>query len=189
MSLSPTPSNGNDKGGNRLRIDSFFSELQTEAPLIPSASPESLVPPVRPPREMRRAPSTSEHSPVEPDLIEWANNHLPGSLQITPNGSVCSGLELLRIAESIKGVRTHLVPDSAFPRGPNDDTLEGLFVLFDFLLDNDVKMGMISINDVRQGKRDKIIQLLKALRAWEEKRRAVLQSIGNRPVQAGPFVA
>ena len=81
------------------------------------------------------------------------------------------------------------MPDSAFPHGPHDDKLEGLFVLFDFLLDNDVKMGMISINDVRQGKRDKIIQLLKALRAWEEKRRAVLQSIGNRPMQAGPFVA
>jgi len=60
MSLSPTPSNGNDRGGNRLRIDSFFSELQTEAPLIPSESPKSLAPPVRPPREMRRAPSTSE---------------------------------------------------------------------------------------------------------------------------------
>jgi hypothetical protein len=85
-------------------------------------------------------------------------------------------------------VRNHIVPDSAFPRG-NDDNLEGLFALFDFLLDNDVKMGMISINDVRQGKRDKIIQLLKALRAWEEKRRTVMQSIGNRPMQAGPFVA
>jgi hypothetical protein len=86
-------------------------------------------------------------------------------------------------------VRGHIAPDSAFPRDPNDSTLEGLFSLFDFLLDNDVKMGMISINDVRQGKRDKIIQLLKALRAWEEKRRAVLQSIGKSSMQAGPFVA
>jgi hypothetical protein len=86
-------------------------------------------------------------------------------------------------------VRGQLVPDSAFSRGPNDDTLEGLFSLFDFLLDNDVKMGMISINDVRQGKRDKIIQLLKALRAWEEKRRAIFQSIGKSSIQAGPFVA
>ena len=81
------------------------------------------------------------------------------------------------------------MPDSAFSCGSNDDNLEGLFALFDFLLDNDVKMGMISINDVRQGKRDKIVQLLKALRAWEEKRRTVMQSIGNRPMQAGPFVA
>lgn len=81
------------------------------------------------------------------------------------------------------------MPDSAFPRAGNEDNLEGLFALFDFLLDNDVKMGMISINDVRQGKRDKIVQLLKALRAWEEKRRTVMQSIGSRPMQAGPFVA
>jgi hypothetical protein len=109
-------------------------------------------------------------------------------LQITSKGSVCGGLELLRIAEAIKGLRSHTVPDSAFPRGSNDDTLEGLFSLFDFLLDNDVKMGTVSINDIRQGKRDKIIQLLKALRTWEEKRRAVLQSIGKTSMQAGPFV-
>ena len=130
-----------------------------------------------------------QHPPIEPDLLEWANSHLPGTLQISSQGSICGGLELLRIAESIKGVRGHIAPDSAFPRGSNDDTLEGLFSLFDFLLDNDVKMGMISINDVRQGKRDKIIQLLKALRAWEEKRHAVLQSIGKSSMQAGPFVA
>jgi hypothetical protein len=74
-------------------------------------------------------------------------------------------------------VRSPIAPDSAFPRGPNDDTLEGLFILFDFLLDNDVKTGMTSINDVRQRKRGKMIQLLKALRAWEEKRHAILQSI------------
>jgi hypothetical protein len=125
---------------------------------------------------------------VEPDLIEWANNHLPGALQISSKGSVCGGLELFRIAESIRGVRSPTVPDIDFPHGPNDDKLEGLFRLFDFLLDNDVKMGAISINDVRQGKRDKIIQLLKALRAWEEKRNAVLQSIGQSSVHAGPFV-
>lgn len=81
-----------------------------------------------------------------------------------------------------------LVPDSVFPRGPNDDKTDGLLILFDFLLDNDVKMGSISINDVLQCKRDKIIQLLKALRAWDEKRLAVLQSIGKVSMQAGPFV-
>jgi len=49
-------------------------------------------------------------------------------------------------------------------------------------------MGAISINDVRQGKRDKIIQLLKALRAWDEKRRMIVESIGKGSMQAGPFV-
>jgi hypothetical protein len=71
------------------------------------------------------------------------------------------------------------VPDSAFPVGPNDDKLDGLFRLFDFLLDNDVKMGSVSINDVRQGKRDKILQLLKALKAWEDKNRAFAESYGR----------
>lgn len=56
------------------------------------------------------------------------------------------------------------------------------------MLDNDVKMGAISINDVRQNKRDKIIQLLKALRAWDDKKNLILQSIGSSSMQAGPFV-
>ena len=58
MSLAPTtpPSSG----GNRLRIESFFSELETEAPTVPSTSPKSQAAPVRPPRELRRAPSTSD---------------------------------------------------------------------------------------------------------------------------------
>jgi len=136
-----------------------------------------------------------QHPSVDPDLIEWANNHLPSTLQIHSRGSICGGLELLRIAESIRGLRSSSVPDSAFPRGrgrgdddDDDDKLEGLFSLFDFLLDNDVKMGTVSINDVRQGRRDKIIQLLKALRAWDDKRKMVLQSIGKSSMQAGPFV-
>lgn len=118
---------------------------------------------------------------AETDLIEWANSHLPQALQITdPTGSLCGGLALLRLAEAIKGkASSPPVPNNAFPSGPNDDKLDGLFRLFDFLLDNDVKMGSVSINDVRQGKREKIIQLLKALRAWEDKRRAILQSIGE----------
>jgi hypothetical protein len=61
MSMAPTtpPSSGHDRGGNRLRVDSIFSELPTEAPVVLS-SPKLHDPPVRPPREMRRAPSTSE---------------------------------------------------------------------------------------------------------------------------------
>ena len=51
-------------------------------------------------------------------------------------------------------------------------------------------MGAITINDVRQGKRDKIIQLLKALRAWEDsekKRRAPSQTIvlSSSPTNSG----
>jgi len=48
-----------------------------------------------------------------------------------------------------------------------------------FLLDNDVKTGSVSINEVRHGKRDKIIQLLVALKAWDDKRKAIDLSISK----------
>lgn len=50
-------------------------------------------------------------------------------------------------------------------------------------------MGSVSINDVRQGRTDKIVHLLRSLRTWEEKRRAVARSIGRSGAQAGPFMA
>jgi hypothetical protein len=120
-------------------------------------------------------------------LIDWANSHLPDNLKITdPSGSLYGGLALLRIAEDIKGKPSSPpVPDSAFPSGPNDDRLEGLFRLFDFLLDNDVKMGAVSINDIRGGNRDKIAQLLNSLRTWEEKRKAMALSLTNNPAVTG----
>lgn len=128
-------------------------------------------------------------SAAEETLVEWGNSHLPHSLQVVDTfGSLFNGLALLRIAESIKGKpASPPVPDSAFPADPTDDKLDGLFRLFDFLLDNDVKMGSVSINDVRQGKRDKIVQLLKALKAWEDKRRALASMAGS--VTAGSFMA
>lgn len=123
-------------------------------------------------------------------LIDWANSHLPDSLQISdPTSQLCGGLALLRLAEDIKGrPSSPPVPDSSFPSEPNDEKLDGLFRLFDFLLDNDVKMGSVSINDIRQGKRDKIMQLLRSMKAWEEKRKAIAQSIGQGS-QAGSFMA
>lgn len=127
---------------------------------------------------------------MDEGLIEWANSHLPSSLKIqdTP-GPLCGGLTLLRLAEDIKGKpASPPVLDSAFPSGPHDDKLDGLFRLFDYLLDNDVKMGTVSINDIRQGKRDKIIQLLRALKAWEDRRMAVAQSLGKGAMAAGPFM-
>jgi hypothetical protein len=58
------------------------------------------------------------------------------------------------------------------------------------LLDENVKMGTVSINDVRQGRPDKIVQLLKALKAWEEKREAVGRSIvGTGALTAGGYMA
>ena len=126
-------------------------------------------------------------SEADSSLIKWANTHLPESLRINEStGFLCTGLELLRLAESIKGQPSSPpVPNSAFPADIHDDKLDGLFRLFDFLLDNDVKMGSVSINDVRLGKREKIIQLLKALKAWEDKRKAlaftIAKATGNTP--------
>jgi len=127
-------------------------------------------------------------SVIDESLVDWANDHLPTALQ-APDGHF-TGLHLLRIAESIRGKpASPPVPDSAFPMDPTDDKLDGLFRLFDYLLDNDVKMGSVSINDVRQGKPDKIAQLIKALKAWEDKRLALAQSLtGTSAVATGQFV-
>lgn len=102
---------------------------------------------------------------------------------------VSGGLALYRLAEAIKGKSTEPpVPDSAFPTGPNDDRLDGLFKLFDFFLDNDIRMGSVSINDVRQGRTDKIIHLLRSLQSWEEKRRVLARSGGRSTAHAGSFM-
>jgi hypothetical protein len=96
-----------------------------------------------------------------------------------------SGLILFRLAEAIKETDSD-VPDSAFPHGPGDDRLDGLFKLFDFLLDNDVRMGAVSINDVRNGNADKIAQLIRALKLWEEKRRALQRQ--KQTMTSGPWM-
>ncbi|KAF5371154.1 hypothetical protein D9758_004250 [Tetrapyrgos nigripes] len=182
---------GSENKDEHGRLNSFFSD-QPVTSETSKESPKGPVPP-RPSREGRRSSITHSIPPTPSDdtLFEWASTHLPSSLQINPNiEPLCSGLALLRVAESIKGrPASPPVSDSAFPRDLNDDKLDGFFRLFDFLLDNDVKMGSVSINDVRTGKRDKIIQLLKGLKGWEDKRRAIAQSIGKGSVQAGPFIA
>ncbi|KAJ7654825.1 hypothetical protein B0H17DRAFT_993337 [Mycena rosella] len=174
----------------RARLDSFFTtEPIDNAPGTGSvpASPQSTVPP----RPTRRMSSQQAPTPVDEGLIEWANTHLPSNLQITdPMGALCDGLGLLRLAESIKGrPSSPPVPDSAFPKDSSDDNLDGLFRLFDFLLDNEVRMGSVSIQDIRRGKRDKIIQLLRGLKGWEDKRQAIATSIGKGSAQAGGFMA
>lgn len=114
------------------------------------------------------------------------------------SNSLATGLVLYRLAESIKtngdsdrGVRdsgTAEVPDSIFPTTPNDEKLDGLFVLFDFLLDNDVRMGNVTINDVRSGDRDQLVVLVKALKNWEEKRRSMDNILVRQTAALGPFM-
>jgi len=99
----------------------------------------------------------------------------------------------MRIAESIKGKpASPPVLDSSFPTGPTDDKLDGLFSLFDFLLNNDIHLGTVSINDIRLGRIDKIIQLLKALKSWEDKRTELSQFLSTNAgfgYKSGPFLS
>ena len=118
---------------------------------------------------------------VDKGLISWANGHLSPRLQFK-DISDCGGLNLMRIAEAIKGTpASPPVFDTSFPSGPNDNKLDGLFSLFDFLLTNDVHLGTLSVNDVRQGKKDKITQVLKALKSWEDKRTEISRSLETIP--------
>ncbi|KAF9478688.1 hypothetical protein BDN70DRAFT_879712 [Pholiota conissans] len=195
MGLGTGADGGNTsaRDAERSRLDSFFSDEAMAAngtngnsSYMPQ-TPKAVAPP-RPSREMRRSTTIrTTNTSADDALIEWANTHLPAELQITdPQGSLCGGLALLRLAESIKGrPSSPPVLDSAFPTDPNDDKLDGLFRLFDFLLDNDVKMGSVSINDVRQGKRDKILQLLRALKSWEEKRKQLATTLAKGSMQPG----
>ncbi|KAF5389818.1 hypothetical protein D9757_003678 [Collybiopsis confluens] len=181
-----------DTKEERLKLESFFHSTTPSMDPNAGAEKSKFSTPPRPSREARRTSvSQNNNVPIDDGLVDWANSYLPSSLQIIDTtGSICGGLTILRLAEAIKGrPSSPPVPDSAFPTDPGDDKLDGLFRLFDFLLDNDVKMGSVSINDIRQGKRDKVLQLLRALKSWEDKRKALAQSIGRSPVQAGGFIA
>lgn len=128
------------------------------------------------------------------ELIRWINSHLVGVPHKATDLSISlsNGLVLFRLAEAIKGVQPGAseVPDSLFATTPEeaDEKLDGLFALFDFLLDNDVRMGSVSINDVRQGEREKLVQLVKALKTWKEKRQSLQRSLSGRAVGTGPFI-
>ena len=128
-----------------------------------------------------------QHQFAEQGLIKWANSHLPCT-PINHSHPNYNGLDLLRIAESIKDIRGSCAPKSMFSQGPDDETLEGLFALVDFLLGEGANSDAVNINDVLLSRREKVFQLLRALRAWEG-HRAVLQPIGMNAPQEGPSQA
>ncbi|KAF8632449.1 hypothetical protein AX15_001885 [Amanita polypyramis BW_CC] len=140
----------------------------------PKAAKSFSAPPPRPAREAKRQSTRGISGQLDAIMIEWANSHLPAHLRVTnPFEQTYSALALFRLTESIKGhPASPPVPDSAFPSHPNDDkSIEGLFALFDFLVNNEVKMGSVSINDVRLQRPDKVAQIVKALKSWEDRRR------------------
>jgi hypothetical protein len=176
-----------DKTSGLSRAGPTSSGLMAEAVLPLSPSAESKAP-VRPPRDARRkGPQREQHQFAEQGLIKWANGHLPGT-PVNHRISNYNELDFLRIAESIKDIRgSCAAPKSMFPQGPDQEMLEGLFALVDFLLGEDANSssGTVNIDDALQSKREKAFQLLRALRAWE-RHRAVLQPIGMNAPQAGP---
>lgn len=161
--------------------------------------------PGRPQRDSARPDTKQRNRAIEQaldaELISWINRRIPNASQKATDlsASLATGLVLYRLAESIKtngesdkGRRSESgvpeVPDSIFPSSATDDKLDGLFVLFDFLLDNDVRMGNVTINDVRSGDRDQLVVLVKALKAWEEKRNSMDNILVRQTAAFGPFV-
>jgi hypothetical protein len=159
----------------------------TDDTSTPGLTPTQATSPGRPARDAAR-PEPRRRNPAleqaqDAEFTAWINRHIPNSSHKATDmsKSLATGLVLYRLAESIEtngesdegnhadyGIPE--VPDSAFPSSPNDDKLDGLFVLFDFLLDNDVRMGDVTINDVRSGDRDQLVLLVKAMRTWKDNR-------------------
>ncbi|KAG9016139.1 polar growth protein [Tulasnella sp. JGI-2019a] len=180
---------GEPDSTDKARLDSFFKD-HTGAT---HGANGAALPPPRPSRDLRKVPSfqnDTDNSAADMELINWINSNLPSDAPLATDlsTSLSSGLVMYRLAESIKGVPTD-VPDSAFPLNGEPEKLEGLFKLFDFLLDNDVKIGSVSINDVRLGHKDKIAQLVRSLKAWQEKRENLGRNMQRQPMSAGPWMA
>lgn len=179
----------------------------TEGGSVNTTTPTQFATPApgRPVRDTARPDTRGRNRALEQaqdaELVSWINKHIPHASQKATDmsSSLATGLVLYRLAESIKtngssdkGLRSENglpeVPDSIFPDSPSDEKLDGLFVLFDFLLDNDVKMGNVTINDVRSGDRDQLVVLVKALKAWEGKRDSLDNILVRHTAAFGPFV-
>ena len=50
--------------------------------------------------------------------------------------------------------------------------------LFDFLLDNDVKLSGISMADVREGRSEKVSALIRSMKQWYDRRDAIVKAAG-----------
>ncbi|KAG8917337.1 polar growth protein, partial [Tulasnella sp. 417] len=174
---------GEPDSSDKARLDNFFREQQgdpVDAP--PRPSRELRAPGTRLPDDVR----DSSNSASDMELISWINNLLPPDVPPATDlsSSLSSGLILYRLAEAIKGLPTE-VPDSLF----NAEGPDGMFKLFDFMLDNDVRIGNVSINDIRLGNKDKITQLVKSLKSWQDKREGLVRGMSKQPSTAGPWLA
>jgi len=69
-----------------------------------------------------------------------------------------------------------VVPDSLFDGG--DERIDGLMKLFDFLLDNDVKLSGISMADIRDGRSEKVSTLVRSMKEWHDRKNALVNAAG-----------
>ncbi|KAF9509720.1 hypothetical protein BS47DRAFT_1396665 [Hydnum rufescens UP504] len=127
------------------------------------------VPPLRLSRESRKLPSSSSTAVAQNacdiedvELINWINDHIPhASVKATDlSTSLSTGLVLFRLAETFDPSQS-----------------DGLFILFAFLLENNVGTGNIRFSDVRQGNREKLVRLVKVLKAWSEEQLNLERSV------------
>jgi len=138
-----------------------------EAPATALLSPL----PIRPARDIRQPPKESprgELTAKERQLLNWVNENLPKSTQPATDlsQSCASGLVLFRLIERLSGKITG-VPDALFMVSLDDeDSFEGLFKLFDIMLENNISTEDVSMTDVHSGDAKSIVQLVESIKAW-----------------------
>jgi hypothetical protein len=169
-----SPSSSEERDGMSAKAGTMMKDNDDESTLLTlSASTPKITESSALSGLPRVAGRNSPTVQLDPEMLEWANPHLPADLHISnPSEQTYSALALFRLAESInERPVSPPVLDSAFPSGPRDDgPTEGLFALFDFLVNNEVEIGSVSINDVKLQRPEKVAQIVKALKSWEDTR-------------------
>ncbi|EJU06671.1 hypothetical protein DACRYDRAFT_113317 [Dacryopinax primogenitus] len=167
---------GQDRPGDerlRARVESVFTVASADSNDFREAriaEPASPVPP-RPNRETRfpRAKKLSAH---DQELLDWVNANLPVS---TPKStdlahSFASGLVLFRLVEKLSG-KVQGVPDALFMASlDSEDSFEGLFKLFDIMVENGISTADVSMSDVHTGDTKSIVQLVQSVKRWNDAR-------------------
>ncbi|KZT60847.1 hypothetical protein CALCODRAFT_480491 [Calocera cornea HHB12733] len=162
---------GDDK--IRQRVESVFTVASADSNEFREAriaEPASPLPP-RPTREQRQ-PRPKGLNPHDQQLLDWVNANLPKS---TPQAtdvsqSFASGLVLFRLVEKISG-KVQGVPDALFMASlDSEDSFEGLFQLFDIMVENGISTADVSMTDIHTGNAKSITQLVEAIKLWSETR-------------------
>ncbi|KZP00305.1 hypothetical protein CALVIDRAFT_595672 [Calocera viscosa TUFC12733] len=157
----------------RQRVESVFTVASADSNEFREAriaEPISPLPP-RPNRDNRQ-PRAKPMSAHDQQLLDWVNATIPKSMpQATDlSQSFASGLVLFRLVEKISG-KVQGVPDALFMASlDSEDSFEGLFKLFDIMVENGVSTADVSMTDIHTGNVKGITQLIEAIKAWSDTR-------------------